>query len=305
MSERMSERMIRLGVIGASEGNGHPFSWSAICNGYDPAAMENCGFPVIPRYLEQQAWPEAALPDVAVTHVWTQDPVLSRHIAKAALIPHVLDDFREMIGAVDGVLLARDDAENHAGFALPFLEAGVPIYIDKPLATRVADARRLIDAQVRPGQLFTCSALRYARELTLTEEDARAVGRIRQIQAITPKDWERYAVHAIEPALLLLPERGALVSAQRIGTIGEAMIEARFADGTEMTVQACGKVAAPIAIRVIGEAGWRDLVFRDAFSAFKGALADFVSSVRAPRQAISPDFMLEVVSLIEAGCKRD
>lgn len=300
----MNARVIRLGVIGASEGNGHPFSWSAICNGYDPAAMENCGFPVIPRYLEQQTWPEAALADVAVTHVWTQDPSLSRHIAQAALIPHTLDDFREMIGAVDGVLLARDDAENHLGFALPFLEAGIPIYIDKPLATRIADARRLIDAQVRPGQLFSCSALRYARELTLTEEDARAVGRIRHIQAITPKDWERYAVHAIEPALLLVPERGALISAQRIGVVGD-MIEARFADGIEMTVQAYGKVAAPIAIRVIGEAGWRDLVFRDTFNAFKRAMGDFVTAVRETRQVISPDFMLEVVSLIEAGGKRD
>jgi hypothetical protein len=30
---------IRLGVIGMTEGNGHPYSWSAILNGYDRARM--------------------------------------------------------------------------------------------------------------------------------------------------------------------------------------------------------------------------------------------------------------------------
>ena len=30
---------IRLGVIGMTEGNGHPYSWSAILNGYDRERM--------------------------------------------------------------------------------------------------------------------------------------------------------------------------------------------------------------------------------------------------------------------------
>jgi hypothetical protein len=28
-------KKIKLGIIGASKGNGHPYSWSAIFNGYD------------------------------------------------------------------------------------------------------------------------------------------------------------------------------------------------------------------------------------------------------------------------------
>ena len=31
---------LKLGVIGLSEGNGHPYSWSAIFNGYDSVEME-------------------------------------------------------------------------------------------------------------------------------------------------------------------------------------------------------------------------------------------------------------------------
>ena len=44
--------MIRLGVIGMSPGNGHPYSWAAIVNGrYNEKEMTNCGYAGIPIYL--------------------------------------------------------------------------------------------------------------------------------------------------------------------------------------------------------------------------------------------------------------
>ena len=52
---------LKLGIIGLSEGNGHPYSWSAIFNGYDSTAMEECGFQAIPRYLEKQQFPKDAI----------------------------------------------------------------------------------------------------------------------------------------------------------------------------------------------------------------------------------------------------
>ena len=41
---------IKLGIIGMTEGNGHPYSWSAIFNRYDVDAMtKECPFPGIMR----------------------------------------------------------------------------------------------------------------------------------------------------------------------------------------------------------------------------------------------------------------
>ena len=78
--------LIRLGVIGLSSGNGHPYSWPAIFNGYDPVAMEGCGFPIIPRYLEKQQFPKDAIAEAKVTHVWAQDKKIASNIAKASLL---------------------------------------------------------------------------------------------------------------------------------------------------------------------------------------------------------------------------
>ena len=53
--------------------------------------MADCGFPVIPEYLAERQWPDDCLPDVQVTHVWAQDRDKAEHIARAALIDHVVD----------------------------------------------------------------------------------------------------------------------------------------------------------------------------------------------------------------------
>ena len=45
---------IRLAMLGMVEGNGHPYSWSAIFNGYDRAAMAKCPYPTIPDYLNKE-----------------------------------------------------------------------------------------------------------------------------------------------------------------------------------------------------------------------------------------------------------
>ena len=42
-------KKIKLGIIGMSDGNGHPYSWSAIFNGYNRDEMQKCTFPVIPE----------------------------------------------------------------------------------------------------------------------------------------------------------------------------------------------------------------------------------------------------------------
>ena len=113
---------VRLGVIGSSAGNGHPYSWSAIFNGYDVEAMQECEYPVIPGYLSAQSWPDAKISGAEVSSIWTQNSELSARIAKASCIEHISSTIVELESRVDAVLLARDDAENHLHFDfLPIL----------------------------------------------------------------------------------------------------------------------------------------------------------------------------------------
>src|SRR5690606_24225968 len=100
----------------------------------------DCPFPAIPEYLLQQKFPQDGLGHLAkVTHIWTQEKKVSEHIAASANIPYIVEDMKSMARQVDAVLLARDDAEKHYEMALPFLKAGIPVFIDKPLALSLVD----------------------------------------------------------------------------------------------------------------------------------------------------------------------
>ncbi len=292
---------LRLGVIGMSPGNGHPYSWSAICNGYDPISIEDCGFPVIPRYLKVHRYPDDFIQIAKVTHVWTQSKQLSLQIAKACNITYVANDFTDLIGLVDAVLLARDDAENHLRFAKPFLEAGIPIYIDKPLALSVVEAKELLGLQQYPGQIFSCSALRYANELMPSSSDLRSIGAIRTILGFTPKDWDKYSVHVIDPLLRLVPEDDEVLHTTKWESDDRTNLHLQFSSGIDALVGAYGDCILPISLKIIGSFGFIDLELCDTFNCFKNALQDFLVGVNERSQRIADSSMLRVVSIIEAG----
>ena len=296
---------LKLGVIGSSEGNGHPYSWSAIFNGYDSVEMEKCGYPVIPRYLEQQQWPASQIKEARVTAIWTQDIALSRHIAKAAKIEHVVTCYTDMIGQVDAVLLARDDAYNHLQYAEPFLRQGIPIYIDKPIALSVNDLDKLYALEQYSGQIFTCSALRYSKQLALTTADRQSLGRIKQITAFTPKSWSKYAVHIIEPVLSMLEgdEIVEMIAPACHRSDGSGSLAVCWSSGIQTNFFALGNGQSPISIRVFGTSGWKDFTFTDSFSAFKAALQAFIQGISDNKVMSDRVFNTTVVQLLERGCQ--
>lgn len=281
-----------------SPGNGHPFSWSAICNGYRPEEMATCPFPVIPEYLAQQKWPDAKLKDVEVTHIWTQDRNLSAQIAKASRIPHIVDKLEDLVGAVDAILLARDDAENHVAMSAPFLAAGMPIFIDKPLAFSRREAQLMLDAQQYEGQLFSCSALRYSPEAYLGEEDQRRVGPIRHIQAQISKSWKLYGVHLLDPIVAAVPDRGVLQSISADKKAGITTAHIKWQNLTA-DVTTYGDYPVPILIHYFGADSYCTTEIKDTFSAFKAALTVFYDSILLKKVPIPPEENLEIVRIIE------
>ena len=61
------------------------------------------------------------------------------------------------------MLIESQQGGVHWQRARPFLEAGLPCYIDKPFTCSVADARKLVSlAEQKKVSIFSSSSLRYA-----------------------------------------------------------------------------------------------------------------------------------------------
>ena len=295
---------VRLGVIGSSAGNGHPYSWSAIFNGYDAEAMQECEYPVIPGYLNKQSWPDARISGAEGSSIWTQDSELSARIAKASCIEHISSTLVELESRVDAILLARDDAENHLHFARQFLLAGKPVYIDKPIALSMTALHGLYDLQQYSGQIFTCSALSYGSEFCLSPEDRSELGDITSVSASTPKSWEKYAVHIIEPVLKIInPDEPVIEANVYIDSNESRSLSVRWGNDVRATFSTLGNMISPVQIKLEGSNGSRTLVFKNSFSAFKTALQDYIDGICDGKCRSPFEFNAKVVDLIERGMK--
>ena len=293
--------MIKLGMIGMSQGNGHPYSWSAIFNGYNKALMEECPFAVIPEYLSKYNFPDDSIDGAEVTHIWTQDESISKKIAETTYIENVLDSYDQMVGEVDGVLLARDDYNSHKDFASIFLQSGIPIYIDKPLAVKATDAEELLGMQQYPSQIFTGSALAFDPQITAGVDKINSLGQIRFIFGSAPGPWDKYSIHLIDPVLSLFNPDTESKLINRFNFNGFVSVKYQLGKKVLCNLQCLGGVASPTRISIIGSKDFLEINFNDPFYAFRSALIAFKDSIKSRKLIRSQQEILESVKMIEMG----
>lgn len=271
--------MLKLGIIGMSDGNGHPYSWSAIINGnYNHEEMDKCGFAGIPIYLAANS-DTLGIDNAKVTHVWTQEKKISEHIAKVALIENVVEKAEEMIGNVDAVLLARDDPENHVEMAKPFLDAGVPIFIDKPLAITTEELAYFSEQNNNGKFLMSCSSMRYSSECRTVKTEIDSLGKLELATVVGKKDWPKYGVHMLEALFALLDDPKA-ISVRHVSESGKEIVIVKFETGFIATIHLFMDIAATFQITLYGQDEWRLIDIKNSYSMFKENLNEFIKSVK-------------------------
>jgi predicted dehydrogenase len=287
-------------MLGMIPGNGHPYSWSAIINGYDPAAMAACPYPVIKQYLGAQPAGTVRIPDAQVTHLWTDNPSEAAGVAAASLIPHIVARPEDVIGHVDAVFIATDDGFDHVRRARPFVEAGLPVFVDKPLALTLEDLRTFIAWEKAGARLLSSSGLRYAPEIApyLAGTNNPAIGELRWISGVSCKTWERYGIHLLEPiARVLGPDfisvrletNAAGVAAPGGPTSARPATSPAPIEVAHLVHRSGVQVSLPViydggatfgAMQLCGTAGQATFRFTDTYSAFRGQLVSFIDYVR-------------------------
>lgn len=275
----MNDGLLKLGIIGLSEKNGHPYSWAAIVNGqYNEKEMAKCGYDVIVQYLALNK-EKLGIPRANVTHIWTQNRSTSEHIAAASHIGHVVDNIEQLIDEVDAVILARDDAENHVAMAKPFLDAGVPIFIDKPLARYHADLDYFTQQHAAGRFFMSCSSMRYSPEIIQAKKDLSQLGEVELLTAVGKKDWLKYGVHMLEAAMSLLDDP-PIVSARHLGQADKNVVYLELENGLVATFHLFHNIVPTFQVSAFGNQGWQIIEMNDTFGMFHNNMLEFVESVR-------------------------
>jgi len=293
---------IRLAMLGMNEGNGHPYSWSAIINGrYDAALMAECGYPVIPEYLGAQPPGALGIPGASVTHIWCDDPADADKVARCTYIPNVVDRPEDVIGQVDAVVIPTDIGHQHVDRARVFVEAGLPVFVDKPMTDNTPDLEQF-QRWVEGGRaILSSSAMRYAHEFLALGEQMHTVGTPRLITGTMMKSWERYGIHALESVYGLLPT-GGWRSVINTGTTERNVVHLTHKIGCDVLLVLTSDLKGGYGhVNVTGTEGHLHAAFGDSFHAFKSQLVAFVDFLKSGERPFPFDETVEQMRIIVAG----
>jgi len=291
---------IRIAMLGMVEDNGHPYSWSAIINGdYDPQVMADCGYPVIPQYLAANK-DKLGIPDARVTHIWTDNPEDAQKVARASVIANIVSHPEDVIGKVDAVCIATDIGSEHLSRAKPFIDADIPVFIDKPLTDNKDDLNEFIKFYRAGKKILSSSCMRYAREI---EELKQAdIGKLHLATAFTCKTWARYGIHALE-GLYQLTGPG-FISVRDVGQENRHTVLLKHKKSADAVIWAYYDAFGGFgAYQTIGDKGAGYCKFSDTFYAFKTQLESFIEFVRTGKQPFPSEETFELMAIIIAAQK--
>lgn len=222
----------------------------------------------------------------------------ARQFADEHGIETVTDSIDEMVELLDAAIVHSANWDLHVDHARPFIEAGVPVLIDKPMVGNLTDLHELLRLEAKHGTLITGgSSLRYADETVELAALRREMGRLGVAWAQGRGDFFNYGVHTIE---LLQGVLGAGVRAvEHVGMHGEMdVLRADYADGCPAFF-ALGAISSPWFISVAADKG----VFAREISggAYPNFIEAFVQAVRTGEPPLPLEDNLEAIKVALAA----
>jgi len=288
---------IKLGIIGINEGNGHPFSFSAIINGFDHDGMKNSGWDVIYNYLKIRDASELGFDNVQVTHAWTQNPEQTKKLAKASKIPNTVVDVDDMLNDVDGIIIARDDYETHFPLAKTFLENGKFVFIDKPLSLDITELR-FFKKYLEDGKLMSCAGARYARELDEIRENIGGFGEMKLIRGTVVNSMEKYGVHMLDG---IFGVTGFQVRSVTCVQAKHTSMMIKNKDNSLIYIDALGVSPKTLQFDFWSDKKRFHAEANDNFSMFRRLLADFIEMMRTRKPTVDPELVINTMKVLIAA----
>lgn len=90
------------------------------------------------------------IPNLEITHIVDIDRTRAEQVAAEFQVPSTASDYRELFGKIDAVVIATPP-KFHARISTDFMNAGIPVLCEKPLAPTLAETKELVESCKNTG----------------------------------------------------------------------------------------------------------------------------------------------------------
>lgn len=220
---------------------------------------------------------------------------------------HIADSSQVVIGKIDAIMLESQDGGLHLEQAKPFIEAGLPIFIDKPFTCSVTDAEKIAKLARDTGvPVFSSSSLRYTSEVQNLK--ARTdLGAVLGVDVYSPGPTHtknpglfNYGIHGVEMLYALMGT--GCKSVRCIWTEQWEKAVGQWRDGRIGTIRALRKGATGYGFTAFCENTIIQSVV-DTRYIYRELLKKVIEMFRTKRPPIDIDETIEIMAFIEASLK--
>jgi predicted dehydrogenase len=281
--------MFKIGILGSD--NSHADRFSEIINRSDH-----------PAYLPDSG--------ARVVAIWGQEAERTQQVAANGHIDTIVATPKDMLGQVDAVFCVTRHGGLHRELVVPYLEAGIPVFIDKPMAVDPADAREIVRiAQAKGVPFSSFSTVRFSASTRAFAEECAKLGGVRVGSYTGPASRRNiyggvifYAVHSIEMMLMIQGTGVTWVHAQEGPAVdtegnGNMTVTCAYADGALGTLALTVDAKYAFTAHAIGREGlaYRHLDISDCYHEGVKRILPCLRGEADP--GVKPEAMIEAVQI--------
>lgn len=217
----------------------------------------------------------------------------------------IVPDIPTLCSKVDAILLLSVDGRKHLEQVKPVFAARKRVFIDKPLAASLADARAIARLGAESGvPWFSCSSLRYQTAIQALKQDS-ALGAILGCDVYSPSPTEPhhpdlfwYGIHGVEVLFTLMGP--GCESVVRIYNPGTDVVIGRWKGGRIGTFRGIREGKDDYGAIAFGRDGIRasDPITGPPYA---GMLREVVKFFQTGVPPLSVEEMLEIMAFMEAA----
>jgi predicted dehydrogenase len=182
---------IRIGIIGLD--TSHSPAFAKLFNAANPMAGLT-GFKVVAAYPQGSADIQSSVERI---------PAHTKEIQQYGV--EIVDSIKKLLQKVDVVLLETNDGRPHLEQFREVVQAGKPMFIDKPVAASLTDVVAIFkEASAKNVPVFSSSSLRYMKNVQAVRNENK-IGRVLGADTFSPATLEPhhpdlfwYGIHGVE-----------------------------------------------------------------------------------------------------------
>ncbi|MCJ8331404.1 MAG: Gfo/Idh/MocA family oxidoreductase [Lentisphaeria bacterium] len=242
----------------------------------------------------------------SVDYVWGETSKFAKAAAEGGTIPNIVKNTDDMLGKVDAILVDHRHAKFHLDAIRPYVEAGVPTFVDKPFCFRSRRGAALLElAKKKKTPITSFSVIPHQQSFADFKKSLRTNGKWITGATYGPGDIKSkhggvffYGIHQVESILMSFGYDMTHVHA--VVNKPNTVIQCLYSEGRTVSMHLSTSSPGGFSASALCEKGMvhQPFVFDD--NMYLSGIKEFCKMFRTGKEPLTHEQILKPVKVLEA-----